>query len=158
MVLLGCQLPTGHPEASWPGLQFQFPLVQNTQAPRLSLPPLGCCGAEPGVPRPGANTFFQLSPCFCPLWPMCLDLSRSAAALPLAALPIAPLQEQTRAEGAGNSGQGQPLPEPAWPSPRLQGPGAHLATRVLLAEDERTVELPLQAGIDCNPRQPVLEL
>lgn len=81
MVLLGCQLPTGHPEASWPGLQFQFPLVQNTQAPCLSLPPLGCCGAEPGVPRPGVNIFFQPSPCFCPLWPMCLALSRSAAAL-----------------------------------------------------------------------------
>lgn len=35
------------------GLQGQFPLVQNTQAPLLPLPPWGCFAAEPGAPSPG---------------------------------------------------------------------------------------------------------
>ena len=37
-------------------------------------------------------------------------------------------------------------------------PNAHLAAGILLAEDERAVELPLQGGVDRDSHQLVLEL
>lgn len=161
MVILGCQSaqgsfpllgPRAH-QAGCPGLQFQVPVVSNTQVPS-PLRPMGllCRAWSP----PGLSKYFSPPVLFCPRRPICLAFL-SAALMTGTSVHLSLAGAHGR--GVGKLGEGVTLSKLARLKPRSAGfPGAHLAAGILLSEDERAVELPLHGCVDRDFHQLVLEL